>query len=677
VPVPTDAQGNFILPTSPSGVDYYFLWDHAAQLGQTEKRGVTVIASYVDAPSSRPDFEPANGVGSSFELFARRTIGRELGTLAGVNLRRESTTDPESNFLVDAILIDRGGDRERTEWAFEYAVTSTMPQEADWARLENQVPNSFQDEVLADGSIRSNLTFRLDPLEIRRVGSQQIGFPFGVFDSFWIRLQHSESFPRERDGIIPVTLQGPKVPLEIVDIQIGAKPEIITATVVDPGNALLNAGDPSRPWLRVPVTLEVRNPSSRRSMWIEITGRYSYNNVSNLQVTPFQGGDPTGLPIFELAPSERRNQFFLWNVARDEGLGIDSPLQTASVSLLARRVQGPNDPTTAIAGGVLVDDLSGLDTTLNTSPFVNFRSNLLPSARRVWSSGDTVTNATRDLFFTLNGFNQESVLGLNQQFEPLQIIPPRAPIDLGQPLRDVVATDFDPGIPDCLVQSGSQFSYVTWPPVDNVEDPLTVVTPIGSAAGLQTPGRNAVAFTLGEGSQRVSVAVFHSFSASVSAGRTDVSLRLTTIVRDSSGVWTLPTSPDGPPFVINGSPTVICDASAAISTVIHQLTKSSSEALAPSSLGPVACSISGASDSMGAASHKSCRESLCQCCLLPLRASSSTSGSWRVGTTMVHRALGSSWSGSWSGRARRPSGQPTPGFCVRTQRVGSARVGRS
>jgi hypothetical protein len=554
-PLPLDGAGNFLVTPTRSGSAVYLSWNHLADLGQVERRNVTLFAVFTDALLSAPDF--ASDAANSVRLPQSGTVGRELGQLSDLVLRRQST-DPESAFVVDAVLQDRGGDREATGFSFEYAVTSTVPQEGDFVVLPPAIPTAVTDTEQPDGSVRSTLSFGFDPL--------QLGVPFGDYANFWIRVQARETYPLNRSDLPASVLVGPQNLLQLAATSVGFAPRIDGARVVNPGSAESNAGDPGKPWLRLPISVSITNPSPTRAMRVRLQGRYTIDNAT-FPCTPVLDGDPQTDAEFDLAPLERRRQFVVWNVAFDEGLGNrlvnDPPYSTprlCQVSVEAVRIASPG---AALAGAPLRASAPAGPTQLSTNPFVDFRENLLAQVGRTWSAGDEQTQATRDLFFTqfpTSGSGvQETTLGLNQQFEPLQITPPPPVYDflaatppVNNGVYDLVPTDFDPDAPDCLVWIDGSFRYVRWP--NSAGAVVQQLGPVGPALGRR--GRDPITFTLGSGSAQQKVAVFHTWDEQVVGGNKTVQVRLTAVARNSLGGFAIITRPVVDTFFLNGTPAV-------------------------------------------------------------------------------------------------------------------------
>jgi hypothetical protein len=554
--LPKDANDNLLVPTSRAGNDVYLSWNHRADLGQVERRRVTLFAVFADAQLNGPGF--GSDGANSVQLLADQTVGREVGQLSDLVLRRQST-DPESAFVVDAVLTDRGGDREATGFAFEYALSATPPQESDFVVLPPAIPSAVVDTELPDGAIRSTLSFGFDPL--------QLGIPFGDYSNFWVRVQSREVYPQERSDLPQSVSTGPANVLQLADTRVGYAPRIDSASVVNPGSAQSNAGDPGKPWLRLPISVAITNPSPTRAMRVRLQGSYELDNAT-FACTPVQSGDPQTEPEFTLEPLERRRQLVIWNVAFDEGLGNrlvnDPPYSTPRLAQVVVEATRIATAGTTLAGNPLRATAPAGQTQLSTNPFVDFRENLLPQAGRVWSAGDELTQVTRDLFFTqypaAGAGAQETSLGLNQQFEPLQITPPPPIYDflaavppVNNGVYDLVPTDFDVAVPDCLVWIDGTFRYVRWP--DSAGAVVQQLGPVGAALGRR--GREPITFVLA-GSEEVRVAVFHTWDAVVAGGNTTVTVRLTAVSRSSSG-FAITTGPVET-FFLAGTPDVTISA---------------------------------------------------------------------------------------------------------------------
>ena len=546
-PLPLDGGDNLLVATDGAGRTVHVLWNHAADLGQVERRAVTLWAVFADSGVADAAF--GADAGNSVALLTAQTVGREVGQLLQPVLRR-ATIDPESDVVVDAVLEDRGGDRERTTFAFEYAVTSAPPQEVDFVALPALVPQDVVDTQLPDGGVRSTLTFRLDPL--------QSPLPLGSFDNLWFRVRASETYPVERSDLPSSPSTGEPVLLQLAATQIGLAPQVEAAAVVDPGSSLSNGGDPARPWPRLPIAVRVSNPSARQAMRVRLQGRYQIDGQS-FACTAAVGDEPGSATEFELAPLERQQRFLLWNVGRDEGLGNRivndppySPLRLAQVEVTAQRL---GLGSAVVAGAPLQSTAPAGSTQLATAPFAEFRSNLLSQIGRV-RAGVAAGQRTRDLFATGFGTTaQETSLSLNQSFAPLQIAPPPPAFDLltASPpftngVDEVVATDFDPAVPDCLLWGNGQFWYVTWP--GSAGATLLPLAAVGAV--LPNRGRDPIVFRTGSGADERRGVVFHTWNEQAVGINKDIQVRLTAVVRDAQGAWSIQTGPVET-FFVNGT----------------------------------------------------------------------------------------------------------------------------
>lgn len=535
-----DAAGNFELPTAAAGgVTYLFLWRHLTDLGVVERRGVSLYLVIGLAQRLQPSFSADEPGVTTSQLFANRTIGREISELSGLVLSRENPANPESEFVVQAVLRDRGADRERTSFAFRFAV-SDPPTAQDFVPLPPLEPTAITESEELDGRRRSDLTFKFSPL------LQDVNIPFGTF-KLTLEVQHRESYGFDpfRNGVPPIDKVGVPQTVELANTQVGAQPVIESFSVLDPAPSSATGGDPGKAWLRLPLLLKVRNPSSR-AVTLRVTGTYEITEGVR-PITPYVTGSPFSDPEFVLQPGQVRRHYLVWNVAKDEGLGnlvagndpVNSPLRTAQLFVRAEVVAAAG---TSLAGVPLAQTVGPRSTKLSTSPFVNFRTNLQPEARRIWSSGEQITQRTRDLFFSRVGTTsvQDTILGLDQQFEPTQIIPPpplfQFPTVNG--VYDIAATDFDTGQPDCLVWLNSQFYYVRWTgSVVPVPEPIQT-----SAQTLYNRAADAVSFGLANGTW--DVAVFYSWEYVASGSTSSLRVRLAPVVRNPGGVFTALTRPE-------------------------------------------------------------------------------------------------------------------------------------
>jgi hypothetical protein len=539
-----DTGGNAVLASARGGEDRLFLWQHARDLGQIEPRDVAVFAVFADALTADAGFtaESANSVA----LFAPRTLGRELAELTEAAVRRESS-DAESSILIDGVLRDRGDDLAITEFEFAFA-TSAGAGATDYVALATAAPIRADRSIDGDGRVRYDLTWRFDPFTA--------GIPVGAYDSFWLRLQHREAYPQVRSDLPPSRKEGVPIILPFGSQQIGQPPRIEAIAVVDPGSPATSIGELGRPWLRLPVTLTMFNPSSRVTQRIRLSGRYRIGGESPtfLPITPWFTGEPQSDDEFELEPLERKNQYLVWNVIRDEGLGnlpVNSdPLNPPRVAEIGARAllvgARVGSSFVALGGNPLASDApNSVFSTLSTPPFVDFRENLLPQAMRVWSAGDDLTQRTRDLFFTLEGAsNQETRIRLDQQFEARQIVPPPPEYDFNPPftngIYEIVPTDFDPTQPDCLIWGSDRFFTAVWP-ANGASPTVTELFPHGPV--LQSRGIDPQVFQLGAGQNRWQVVVFHTWSEQPLGTGKQLRLQLTTVVRDPQGQWSLQTGP--------------------------------------------------------------------------------------------------------------------------------------
>lgn len=541
-----DAGGNFVLDTSRTGRVYHFLWRHAADLGQVEQRGVTLFALFVDVERGA-SFPSA--AANSVALLSDATVGRELSVLSDLALSR-AANDFDGPFALTATLRDRAGDRGTTDFEFQVAVTPTQPQESDWLPIPQQTPVTATDVEEADGRVRSDLQYSLDPIAL--------GLPFGRFDKFWLRARQTETYPQSRDDVPAVSKQGAFQELSRDDEQIGFAPLIEFAKVIDPGSPQTSLGDDDRPWLKLPISMRIFNPSTRAALRVHVDGDYTIASQTNA-ITPFESGDPASAAEFTLPPQTRVAHYLVWNVAVDEGLGntttLDPPnslLRVADVDVTATAVAVG---TQVVTGGALRSTQAAGSTTLSTNPFVAFRDNLIPEGRRVWSSGDDITQRTRDLFYTRGGTvnpAQEFRFGLDQQFEPVQIVPPPPDFEFNESngVYDVVPTDFVPGEPDSLVWINDKFFLVHWPSSGGA-----IADELGSGSVLFNRGGFPADFRLTDGADSARVAVFFTWSESNQATFKQVQLRMTRVVSVGGGTPTVTTGPVDT-FRVEGTPPV-------------------------------------------------------------------------------------------------------------------------
>ncbi|MCA8949825.1 MAG: hypothetical protein KDE27_10010 [Planctomycetes bacterium] len=514
-PLPLASSGDsFELATSATVEVYLLLWQHGRTLGRVEVRNVDLDAVFVDA-SRPPGF--ARAVAAKRPLLTNATIGRELGNLADVELTRKAATDPESEFVVAATLLDRGGDRDITEFEFAFALTSAAPTSTDWVVLGEVARQNGLQEPRPDGFVESALEFTIDPL----VPTNSI--PLGQHERLWLRIRHREVYPAERGSGTVAPFEAETVSsLAEPNANVGYAPLIQAASIVDPSAMLTRPDDPGSPWLRLPVVLDLRNPSPTQAMEVDLRGEYRIDGAWR-PATPFERGDPQSQTLVALAPLERKTHFFVWNVVRDEGLGLRfSDPRVAEVRVTAARRGSPLE--TAIRAGFSM---------LNTNPFVSFRANLLPDAIHVWP-GSEPDGATRDLFFTRKGANtQETLVGLSQQFAARQILPPPPPFDLGlsNGVTGIVATDSAMG-PDCIVRAARNFYYVSWPKsCGGICMPTGALLP--GATADHTPGDEAFAFELTGANGVYRVAMFTTW---VRSGA-NLDVELNAVVLDPQQDW--------------------------------------------------------------------------------------------------------------------------------------------
>lgn len=527
-PFDTDEAGNLVVKTSPGGVDVWVLWNHLADLGHVEQRGVSLFAVFADIAAA-PGFAAA--AGSSVQLLAQATVGRELGVVAESVLQRP-TTDPESVVLFSTVLRDRGADRPSTSFLFEYATTDTPPGDTDFTALTDLVPSEIVDSELPDGRQRSALTFSVDPYTNL--------LPIGTHEHFWLRVTHREDYPANRADQQQSGKVGTPQVLELTGAAatFGKAPRILNAKVVDPSQQVASGVD--RPWLRLPIAVTIENPSARVSQRIRLGGQYRFG-AEWYTLTPIASRDPRGAFEFDLAPGERRLQSMLWNVAYDEGLGMVLDDVEAPFSA-QHRAEVKVDATLvglsagSLGGGVLRAEASAGFATLSTNPFVRFRENLLDDAWRVWSSGEDASQDTRDLFYTKHGsIPQETELGISQQFEPIQLVPAPGLTSVG-PVYDLVPTDFAPGSPDCLVWAASRMIYCEW----HAGDPVATTEELPGLFGASGSRGTATAnFTLNSAQGRYHVAVFYVWGERTVSGNKEVDVEVFAVVRDQQGAWSV------------------------------------------------------------------------------------------------------------------------------------------
>lgn len=548
--VEVDAGGNFVVTETAGQLPVCFLWDHEADIGRVEARGVTLRAVAGLADTFETSFRATDEGITPFTLFSNRTIGRELSELSELTLSREAAGNPESEVVVGCVLRDFGADREMTGFALRYAFTAQAPTEQDFTDLLPMDPTSVVDTEEPDGRLRSDLTFKFNPI------TQML--PLGSYPNLWISVQHSESYGPERAGVPPVVKVGTPELISLADSQIGYAPQIETASVIDPGSPQSSLGDGGKPWLKLPIAMRIYNPSPTLTIQVRVDGRYTIG-ADQFAITPFESGDPRSDVVFTLAPLERQRHYLVWNTVADEGLGstpqVDTggnPSRVANVDVTATLISAG---TQTLSGGPLSSSAIAGFTTLSTSPFVSFPDNILPLARRIWSSGDQVTQKTRDLFYTNGGTvnpAQEFSLGLDQQFEPKQIVPAPPVFEFSESngIYDIVPTDFDPDVPDCLVWINNKFYYVTYP---NGSGAVTQF--LGSSTPLAARGGFPTSFKLGSGADERQVAVFYTLTEQTVGGNKIVDVRLTIVSRDSALAWTVT---DGPVdrFNIAGTPPV-------------------------------------------------------------------------------------------------------------------------
>ncbi|MCR9246287.1 MAG: VCBS repeat-containing protein [bacterium] len=557
-----DQAGNLLLPikdTSFRLVEF----NHAALLGRPEIAGVSLRLVFGDAGQT-PDNQPVTG--ALVDILEDASIGRELGELveSELQLRRGASNDPESDFRLDTVLLDHGGDRDTNEFQIEYAVTNATPTEGDF----RPIPDTAWDRDNAatafevDGRARFAMQFRINPIASGAISR-------GGYERFWMRIRHREIYPTGRRGENPTSEWSPWISRALTGnpARVGHTPRIERAAITDP-----SLGDPGRRWPRLPITLTVSNPSPQFAMEVELAGSYRVNSGKNWRtITPFFNGNPRSRTRFRLEPGERTTRYLVWNCVLDEGLGnrliVDPPyndLRVAEVRVHASAL--------AATGLPLATPLTGTQpagfASLSTSPFVGFRDNLLPAAKRVWSAGaGDGAQGTRDLFFTqlfeppASNASQEWIVGLNQQFEAIQLIPQPASYNFNTQngenngVYDIAPIDFDRQSPDCLVWVNGKLYYLDWP-----AGGAPTATFLGSGGGLRTRGVEPVSFELRDAAGvTYQTAVF--FTWQTTNGPLEVSLR--GVIRDPNGTWAnfqlradsfplAPTTNPGAPRIVGG-----------------------------------------------------------------------------------------------------------------------------
>lgn len=563
--LPVDADGNLLVSTSASGSVLHLLWNHSLDLGKVEARNVTLFAVCADETRTPAVFDATQSTITT--LLTNATIGRQLGALSDVVVRRAA--GGESDILVDCVVRDQGGDTNNTQFDLEYALTAGTPGNGDFVPLPALTPTTSPDSVEADGRVRTARTFKLNPISL--------SLPWGAHPNIWVRIRNREVYPLQRSDVPgPTSKSGTPLVVAINggdSKEIGVAPVIQSASVVDPSSSVTNAGDPLKPWLRLPVSVQVFNPSDNDvTMVLELTGTYRPDGgTTSFPITPFFDGGADSATQFVLPARTRQTQYLVWNVVRDEGLGnllINdppfNPLRTAEVSVAVRLVgvtRLGNPLPVASSTGALQSTASAGFTTLSTPPFVDFRENLLLDARRLWSAGNQITQETRDVFYTQAGgvSGQELVLGADQQFEALQIVPPPPELDFSQPpfsftngVFDLAPTDFAQDVPDALVWINSFLFHVIWP----ATGAGATATEIPNAgADLTARGRNPVSFTLGVAPNEHKVTVFYSWAEQIISGNKRVTVRVKAVVQSPQGSFSVLTGPDEV-FEVAGTPDV-------------------------------------------------------------------------------------------------------------------------
>jgi hypothetical protein len=554
----TDANGNFLLPASGTGVDYLVLWDHRAQFGVVEPVGVQVWTVADLAPPEPLVADAAN----STRVIARRTLGRQLSEIAEVEFARLDAQNSDSAFRLRAKLRDQGQDALITLFDVEYALTQAAPTATDWVALAPQVPQVTATRPLGDGRTEYDVELVLDPFAL--------GWTLGEYQQVSTRLRHREDYPPVRRGLTPEASSLPQTLAISQTTDIGFKPQVVVGEVVDPGNA--NSEEFRRVLPRLAIPFQVRNPSAIRPMRVRVSGDYYLADfaaeqppVPSRPMTLFVSGAADAALEFDLAPGVTAKRFVVWNVIADEGLGcavpasgslgINNPLKVADVFVIAEALA----PTTSATGRPLrTRQLAPNTTTLCTLPFVEFRTNLVTSAERVYSAGIESTAATRDLFYTvvpatlsplppLGSGAQDYLLGLNQQFEPIQITPEPQLFDVrpssgspGSGVFELVPTDFQAGSgglsqPDCIFWRDTSYFTAVWP--TNGQPPT--IEPIASVSA-NLPVRSSVgqSFVLNDANGSVFVAVFYTHTQPTVVPQ-DLQLQLNVLSRrrNLAGSW--------------------------------------------------------------------------------------------------------------------------------------------
>lgn len=509
-PPQDDANQQWIVPTTADGLTHWLVWDHAAALGQDEVRGVTLRLRFGDSERATPASLPLQA-----DVLADATIGREAGELRG--LKVAPRTDPEAPIVVRGQLWDRGGDAALCAYDLEIAWERDTGGTPKWQPLTTQP--TFSNAHTAEGMVVHDWTLSIDPLD------PTVGLPRQQLDELVVRVALREVFAEGSrfPAADPVRAGGEEV-VGPVPILVGATPALLSAHAPDPA---AEQGGLGRPWLLLPITAALHNPSTREAMTVRIDVDVAVagepRHPAELTVTQ----DPRTSREVTVAPGTTVVHRALWNVAADEGLGLTLQPAPTLARLFVRATRMPGAPA---APGTLIQssEIEVGPTGLLTNPFAAFRERLAEPAARPLAAGARTDQG--ELFTTAHptagaSANQVLVLRSAQHAAALGI-PGILPLDFtllfpGETsgVRQITPTDFAAG-PDCIVRNGGNAYWVRWGGAPDPEAPAAVQLP-GTMPGLHTRPVDRAAFTLGG---RPAALLFAHDNANPVTGELDVYL---------------------------------------------------------------------------------------------------------------------------------------------------------
>jgi hypothetical protein len=484
-----EADNAFVGPASAAGVPHRAVWNHGAQLGQTEVRDVTVQVVYRDA--LRPESTLKTTV-----VFAPSTIGREIGTLGNTRITRQS--DAESALIVTCDYTDRGEDLARASFQLEYAVARNGQGEPDWQVLDpapawSPVQNSRRTE--ADGRITHEVMCSVDPIARNMAPGN-----YDANNPLFVRVRHRETFDRfpPAPPLTPVR-ESAWVP-STHQLQIGNPPTILRVSIPDPERRIGNQRPQGRPWFLLPITLEVASTSrTARRVIFDVRAAVDAPVNDEYPITFARENEAATAREIDLPASgsagATRVHYLIWNVIADEGLGIRRNI-TAQVKVTAA-LKDARVPSAQWRGG---NQATSGTTRLSTNPFVEFGlEELEPDAVGAASGVIARTSRTRDIFYRRQPAVEDQVyrIGVNQEFSPIRI-PGLLEYDIrnapGHNRTDganaAYPTDFAPG-PDCLVRTGNTQYFLAWPTTGNSGP---IVEPVPTDGGGHAFGGDAFDF---------------------------------------------------------------------------------------------------------------------------------------------------------------------------------------